>query len=228
MAGKRRYYWLRGLILLGSLAAIAFLLKSLGFEHLFEKEWIESHVKGQGLKGEVVFLAAGALITAVGLPRQVVAFFGGYAFGLLLGTLLGTLAALAGCTLAFYYARVLGRSLVIRLFEERIKRFNNFIEGHPFSMTLLVRLLPVGNNLATNLAAGVSRIHAGNFFAATFLGYIPQSLVAALIGSGVTQNPVLKIGSGIVLFVLSGFLGMHLYRRYRHGKTYDAALEAQD
>jgi uncharacterized membrane protein YdjX (TVP38/TMEM64 family) len=228
MAGKKRYFWLRGLILLGSLAAIAFLLKSLGFEHMFEKAWIESHVKGQGLQGEMVYLAAGALITAVGLPRQIVAFFGGYAFGLILGTLLGTLAALVGCCLAFYYARVMGRGLVMRLFEERIKRFNNFIEGHPFSMTLLVRLLPVGNNLATNLAAGVSRIHAGNFFVATFLGYIPQSLVAALIGSGVTQNPVLKIGSGVVLFVLSGFLGVYLYRRYRHGKTYDASLDMQD
>lgn len=228
MAGKKRYYWLRGLILLGSLVAIAYLLKNLGFEHLFQKQWIETQVKGQGLQGELLYLAAGALITAVGLPRQLVAFFGGYAFGMVWGALFGSLAALGGCILSFYYARLLGRGLITRLFRERIQRFNAFIEGQPFSMTLLVRLLPVGNNLATNLAAGVSRIPARIFFLATFIGYIPQSLVSALIGSGVTQSPVLKIGAGIVLFVLSGLLGLHLYRRYRHGKTYDVALDVQE
>lgn len=228
MAEQKRYYWLRGLVLLGSLAIIAFLLKGLGFEHLFEREWIETHVKGQGLRGEFVYLAAGALITAVGLPRQLVAFFGGYAFGLTWGTLLGNVAALAGCIVSFYYARIVGRGLVTRLFEERVRRFNNFIQGHPFNMTLLVRLLPVGNNLATNLAAGVSSIPARVFFLATFIGYLPQALVAALIGSGVTQNPVLKIGAGVVLFVLSGVLGLRLYRRHRHGKTYETALDDQD
>jgi hypothetical protein len=34
--------------------------------------------------------------------------------------------------------------------------------------------------------------------------------------------------SSDLLFVLSGLLGLHLYRRYRHGKTYDVALEAQE
>ena len=227
MAGSKRYFWLRGLLLLGSLVAIAYVLRSFGFEHVFEREWIETHVKGQGIKGQFVFLLAGALITSVGLPRQAVAFFGGYAFGLAWGVLLGNLAALAGCILAFYYARILGRGLVMKFFEDRIRRFNDFVEGHPFGMTLLVRLLPVGNNLATNLAAGVSRIPARFFFLATFLGYIPQTLVAALIGSGVTQNPALKIGSGVALFVLSSFVGLHLYRRYRHGKSFDAALDVQ-
>jgi uncharacterized membrane protein YdjX (TVP38/TMEM64 family) len=227
MASSKRYFWLRGLLLLGSLVAIAYVLKSFGFEHLFERAWIETHVKGQGVKGEIIYLAAGALITSVGLPRQVVAFFGGYAFGLAWGTLLGNLAALIGCTWAFYYARMLGRGLVMKFFEDRIRRFNDFIEGHPFGMTLLVRLLPVGNNLATNLAAGVSRIPARTFFLATFLGYIPQTLVSALIGSGVTQNPALKIGSGVALFVLSSAVGLHLYRRYRHGKSFDAALDVR-
>lgn len=97
-------------------------------------------------------------MTAIGLPRQVVAFFGGYAFGVLPGLLLGALAALGGCILAFYYARLFGRGLVRRLFPEKLQRFDDFIRGHPFSMTLLVRLLPVGNNLVTNLIAGVSRI----------------------------------------------------------------------
>lgn len=227
MAGTKRYFWLRGLLLLGSLVAIAYVLKSFGFEHLFERGWIETHVKGQGLAGEMIFLASGALITAVGLPRQLVAFFGGYAFGLAWGILLGNLAALGGCILAFYYARILGRGLVMKFFEERIRRFNDFIEGHPFGMTLLVRLLPVGNNLATNVAAGVSRIPARTFFLATFVGYIPQTLISALIGSGVTQNPALKISAGVVLFVLSGAMGLYLYRRYRHGKTLDASLEVQ-
>jgi hypothetical protein len=38
---------------------------------------------------------------------------------------------------------------------------------------------------------------------------------------------VWRIGLSVVLFVLSGVLGVYLYRRYRHGKTLGRDIEAQ-
>ncbi len=187
--------------------------------------YVSANVRGNGLHGYGLFLAAGALMTAIGLPRQVVAFFGGYAFGVAAGLLLGAAAALGGCILAFYYARLFGRGLVRRLFPEKLQRFDDFIRGHPFSMTLLMRLLPVGSNLVTNLIAGVSRIPKLAFFGGSFVGYLPQTLVFALAGSGLTVGSQWQVGVSIVLLIVSGLLGIRLYRRMRHGRSYARELE---
>lgn len=217
--------WLRGSFLILSLVALGLLLKNAGLEHLFEREWIDANVRGNGVRGYAVFLATGALMTGIGLPRQVVAFFGGYAFGVAAGLLLGALAALGGCVLAFFYARLFGRGLVRRMFPEKLQRFDDFVRGHPFSMTLIVRLLPVGSNLATNLIAGVSRIHKPGFFAGSFIGYLPQTLVFALAGSGLTVGSQWQIGLSILLLIVSGVMGVRLYRRMRHGRSYARELE---
>lgn len=217
--------WLRGIFLILSLIAVGLLLKNAGLDHLFERAWIDANVRGNGWRGYGLFLGAGALMTAVGLPRQVVAFFGGYAFGVMPGLVLGALAALGGCVLAFYYARLFGRGLVRRMFPEKLQRFDDFVRGHPFAMTLIMRLLPVGSNLVTNLIAGVSRIPKPAFFAGSFVGYLPQTLVFALAGSGLTVDSQWQIGLSIVLLIVSGLLGIHLYRRMRHGRTYARELE---
>lgn len=218
--------WLRGIFLILSLVGLGLLLKNAGLEHVFERDWINTNVRGHGLEGYGMFLAAGAVITAVGLPRQMVAFFGGYAFGVFNGTLLGAVAALGGCILAFFYSRLFGRAVLRRMLPERLKRFDDFVRGDPFSMTLLIRLLPVGSNLVTNLVAGVSRIPRLHFFAGSFVGYLPQSLIFALAGSGLTMDSYWRTGSSIVLFVLAGLLALPLYRRMRRGRAYADALDS--
>jgi uncharacterized membrane protein YdjX (TVP38/TMEM64 family) len=217
--------WLRGIFLILSLIGLGLLLKSMGLEHLFQRDWIDANVRGHGLHGYGLFLATGALMTAIGLPRQVVAFFGGYAFGIVQGTLLGAFASLSGCVLTFYYARLFGRSLVRRLFPERLHRFDDFIREHPFSMTLLVRLLPVGNNMVTNLIAGVSHIPKLAFFSGSFVGYLPQTLIFVLAGSGLTLGSHGQVALSVVLFIVSGLMGVQLYRRMRHGHSYARELE---
>ncbi|MCY1540462.1 SNARE associated Golgi protein [compost metagenome] len=168
----------------------------------------------------------GALFTAVGLPRQIIAFLAGYAFGLVPGTLLGTLAALLGCLITFLYARSFGRSLLRERLGKRAARFDQFIHEHPFSMTLLIRLLPVGSNLLTNLAAGISSARMGPFLAASFIGFLPQTLVFTLVGSGINVAPTLRVGLATVLFLLSGMLGAYLYHRHRHGLGIDDKVDA--
>ena len=111
---------------------------------------------------------------------------------------------------------------------ERLRRFDDFVRGDPFSMTLLIRLLPVGSNLITNLVAGVSSIRKTGFFAGSFVGYLPQALIFALAGDGLTVESHWRIGSSIVLFLLAGLLALPLYRRMRHGQTYDEALEVDE
>lgn len=205
----------KGLALILSLALLGWLFNSSDLGDSVNEAWIDAHVRGHGFSGELLFLLMGGLFTAVGLPRQVIAFLGGYAFDVGLGTLLGALAALLGCALSFVYARFFGKDLLRARLGERAGRFDRFIHHHPFSMTVLVRLLPVGSNVLTNLAAGISSIRPLPFFLGTLVGYLPQTLIFALVGSGTQINPVLKIGLAIVLFLVSVVLGLYLYRRTR-------------
>jgi len=202
-------------------------LKKTGFGAFFDEAWIDRAVRGQGLSGVALFVGMGWGLTSIGLPRQLVAFLGGYAFGFVTGTGLSLAAATLGCITAFLFARLLARDWVARRMSGRIKRIDAFLSDNPFTMTLLIRFLPLGSNFLTNLAAGVSGARAFPFFAGSCLGYIPQMVVFALVGSGISLDPEIRITLSAVLFVASGALGITLYRKYRHGKTFDEGLERQ-
>lgn len=217
---------LKGLLLIASLAALGFLAKHGHLADMLSERWIDTEVRGQGWHGDLIFLAVGALTTALGFPRQVVAFLGGYAFGFIAGTSLATLAALLGCVLAFFYARWLGRSLIQSRFPGRIRKVDAFLHEHPFSMAVVIRLLPVGSNAVTNLLAGVSSVRGLPFFAGSGVGYLPQTLVFALAGSGVNFDPALRLTLAGVLFVVSSLIGVWLYRRHRHGDALEADIDA--
>ena len=216
---------LRGLLLIASLAALGFLFKTTALGNFLDKAWIDSEVRGKGLAGSILFVAAGAAFTGVGLPRQVLSFLGGYAFGFMAGTALALLSTLAGCVGAFYYARFLGRQPVLAKFPRRIGKIDAFLSDNPLSMTLLIRLLPVGSNLVVNLGAGVSGIGVASFLAGSAIGYLPQTMVFTLLGSGINVEPSLRISSSVVLFVVSAALGVWLYRKYRHGRSLDEELD---
>lgn len=213
--------YLRGFILIASFVAFGFLVKATGLHGMFDTDWIDSEIRGRGLSGELLYIAIGAGLTAVGFPRQAISFLGGYAFGFGLGTGLALTASLGGCIVAFFYARLLGRSVVLSRFPERIKRVDAFLHDNPFSMTLLLRLLPVGSNALTNLAAGVSGVRAIPFFIGSLAGYVPQTVIFTLLGSGIHIEPGIRILASVVLFVVSGALGIYLFRRYRKSRAMD-------
>lgn len=227
MSAPKPRVFLNGLLLIATLVAVAYVVEATPLRSLLDKAWIDQEVRGKGFGGELLFLGMGALATALGAPRQAVSFLAGYAFDVALGTALGVLATLGGCMLSFFYARWFGRALVTVRMRERVRRIEDFVRDNTFSMTVLIRLLPVGSNLATNVTAGVSRVRPVPFLAGSAVGYIPQTLVFALIGSGVSLDPLWRIGLGVVLFVVSGLLGVQLFRRFRHGRHLDQQTEQQ-
>lgn len=196
---------LRGFLLIATLAGTGWLFKATGLE---VTTWLDTAVKSGGITGKMLFIAVGALVTALGLPRQMVCFLGGYVCGFIEGSLLALFASVGGCIGSFVYARLLGRAVVLACFPDRICRIDAFLQSHSFATTLLVRLLPIGSNLLTNLAAGISGIRIRAFVTASTLGYIPQTVIFALLGSGMQIDIAFRVSLGVVLFLLSTLLGM--------------------
>jgi uncharacterized membrane protein YdjX (TVP38/TMEM64 family) len=208
---------LRGLLVIGAILGVVALLRHSGFEYGPEqlKAWVDSTVRERGLTGILLFVAAGALFTGVGLSRQVLAFVAGYAFGAAGGAAVSLLAEMAGVVLAFSFARYVARASVVSRYGGNIRRFDDYLRGNPFLMTVAVKLFPLSSNVVLNVLAGVSGVSLVPYLLGSAVGHAPQTLVFAMIAAGVATSDRLQSMLAVVLFIVSGLLGLHLYRRYR-------------
>lgn len=211
---------LKGLAMLAVFGGLVLVARQLGLEqHLADRQWFMEHVQGQGVAGVLFFLGITALVTGMGVPRQLPAFLGGYAFGWFWGTLLGILGTALGCAMDFALARTLGREVVLSRFGKRVAKLDAFLRADPFRTSLAIRLFPLGHNLLTSVAAGVTSIPAAPFLLGSALGYLPHTLVFAIFGAGfnaeTTEAKALLIGLSVVLLAASGWLGVSVYRAYK-------------
>jgi len=224
---------LKGLAMLAVFGGLVFLARAMGLEqHLADRQWILSQVEGQGALGVLFFLGFTGLATGMGVPRQLTAFLGGYVFGWFWGAVLSTLGTVMGCALDFILARTLGRDFVLQRFGKRVARLDAFLRADPFRTSLAIRLFPVGHNMTTNVAAGVTSIPALSFFSASAVGYLPQNLVFAVFGAGLSVETGLAkfvtIALSVVLLAASGWLSVSVYRAYRRKGAVPVDDEAED
>lgn len=218
--------WRPALLMLGLVAA-GVALRDLG---------LDTYIAAAGENGPLAYLAVGALACALGVPRQVVAYAGGLAFGFWPGAALALVAEALGCAADFFAARRLARRWAERWLRRsgdgksgndgsgdggsgdgglggRLDRLDRFLSAHTFTATLTLRLLPLGSNIGLNLLAGVSGVAAGPFLLASVLGYIPQTAVFALLGGGVRVSQGVQVALAAVLFAVSIGMGVLLLRR---------------
>lgn len=222
---KLKFEWLQaswfksGLLLLAVCALVGFIVSQIPLADVLNKNWVDQHIRDSGWQGMLIFLALGAATAAIGAPRQLIAFLGGYAFGFVNGCLLSTVAVSIGCICSFSFARLIGRPYVRRRFSHKIQRVNLFLTSQPVTKTIIIRLLPVGNNLVTNLVAGVTQVSARSFVAGSFIGYLPQMAIFALMGKGIVVLSVWKIALSVLLFFISGALSYRLYKAHQSTRT---------
>lgn len=179
---------------------------------------IQSSQPGDAL----ALVALGAVACAIGMPRQVVAFVAGYGWGLLPGTALALAAQMLGCAADLFWARAVGRGFAQRFLAGRLARFDGMLAARPFAATLALRLLPVGNNLALNLLAGLSSLPAASFLAASAIGYLPQTVIFVLMGRGSQLGRVSELAISLVLLGASALLALLMFRSGMASPSADA------
>jgi uncharacterized membrane protein YdjX (TVP38/TMEM64 family) len=221
---RRRWRALSKLLLLaGGLLAAGALLREMG--GVPGTAWVDRSIRDEGIWGEIVFVAVGAALTAVGLPRQSIAFLGGYAFGTVLGSVFALAAQMLGCAVTYAWARLVGRRWAERRlagrFGHRLRPLRDVLAQSPFQATLALRLLPVGNNLALNLLAGMAGLKALPFLAGSLLGYLPQTIVFALLGKGIRVEGAWQLALGAALLAVSFGLGVWMWQRHKAARALD-------
>lgn len=204
---------LKPALMAGAMVAVAMSLPLLGAGSA--QSALVNLVSQGGVRGPVMFLAVATLLTAIGLPRQIPAFVAGYAFGTWSGVAIALLSQIIACGLDFVWARALGREMVKRRFGAAMRKVDATLAARPFIATLTFRLMPVGSNILLNLTAGLSSVRMFPFLAASAIGFIPQTVIFAMIGRGSAPAHEYVLVTGVAMFVISVALGLVLFQKFR-------------
>ncbi len=178
--------------------------------------FIDNYLKNIGFFGVLLYILMCATLICFAVPRQFIAFLSGYTFTFSWGFVYATSACLLACILCFYYARYIGQDFVKKKFNNKFKRMNSYLKDNTFFMALTLRLLPLGSNLIISLLAGVTKIKAKPFFLGSVLGYMPQSLIFALLGSGVQLEESTNFAISFILLICVSILSCYLYKKYKN------------
>jgi uncharacterized membrane protein YdjX (TVP38/TMEM64 family) len=121
-------------------------------------------------------------------------------------------ATLLGATVMFLIARWMLRGPIKRRMPKRLVPWYERFNRNGFRYMLIMRLFPFSVAMLTNLVGGVSRMSYLAFFAATFIGYLPLTIVFALFGKGATGQGFWQLLLGAVIMGLV-ILGEQYLRR---------------
>ena len=156
----------------------------------------------------VVLLVAYTVLTVPPVPRTVF----NLSVGLVLGNLWGIVIAMVATTLSAWIAFLLSRGLLRRWIEPHLERavlrtVNARLSGSGFAGVLSLRLIPMVPFSAMNYCCGVSEMRVLPYLAGTFVGSIPGTVAAVLLGDALTgrTSPVL-LGTYGALAVLGALL----------------------
>ena len=158
-----------------------------------------------------VFALIGILYTALGGPRQVLAFTCGWLMGGVPGAVLSTLLTGCGAMLAIFCVRHIGTTWIQARYGERVALIGRLLAQDTWLWICTVRLMPVGSNLATNIAVGLTRLSTPAVFWGSLLGYLPQMLLFSFAGAGLALHDTQQLWLSLLTLALSTLLVLYLY-----------------
>lgn len=143
--------------------------------------------KGGGLQAEVYFTLISSFLMMLGVPRLLFCALAGFAFGFWEGLFWSTASSLIGSYAAFLAARWGAREwLAERFGKQRI--FGRIVHTRPTTMSVvLVRMFPVSNAII-NFGLALSRVGSRAFLLGSLIGFLPQGVVAVVLGSGMATD----------------------------------------
>jgi uncharacterized membrane protein YdjX (TVP38/TMEM64 family) len=144
-------------------------------------EWIAQ----TGPAGWVWFILLYALSCVLFLPGSVLSFGAGAVYGFWGGTVLVSLASVAGALANFLSTRYLLRGWMERRFanSKKFHALNHVATKDAWRMIILTRISPILPHSLVSCAFGLSRVRFWRFLAASWIGFMPISAAYSYGGS---------------------------------------------
>ena len=134
------------------------------------------------------FVAIYVAVTALSLPGAVIlTLASGAIFGLLVGTVLASIASTTGATLAFLIARFLLRDTVQAKYGKRLEAINRGVERDGAFYLFGLRLVPAFPFFVINLAMGLTPIKTATFAVVSWADMLFGTVVFVNAGTQLSQ-----------------------------------------
>ncbi|MFN7943103.1 MAG: TVP38/TMEM64 family protein [Thermoanaerobaculia bacterium] len=161
---------------------------------------LESRLGDAGPLAPLLFVAVMALAVVSPLPTIPLDLLAGRLFGPLPGTLYSVVGATLGSLVSFQLARWLGRDFVARFLKGHIHFCQRCSDRLLSKIVFLGRLLPIAPFDLLSYGAGLTRMSASKFAAASFLGMLPLTFAYNTAGDLVLSSRwVGWVGGGLML-----------------------------
>ncbi len=141
----------------------------------------KAHIQALGMWASSIYFIVSVALIAIGIPRMFLCWLAGVLFGFQTGVIIGQFSALFGSYATFVFARWGGREWVQKRIEKS-QRLRSMLNKPSTFTIFLVRQLPIAGILP-NLILGLTPVKHRYFLLGSFLGYLPSSILVAVIGS---------------------------------------------
>jgi uncharacterized membrane protein YdjX (TVP38/TMEM64 family) len=172
----------RAWILGGLLLLIGVALFLLPIEDLLRAflAWIER----AGSWGPVLLAAAYIPATVLLIPGSLLTLGAGFAFGLVLGTIIVSVGSVLGSCAAFVLGRTLLRGWVEKQLDARprLRAIDEAVARDGFKIALLIRLSPAFPYSLLGYVFGVTRISFRDHLFASWIGMLPGTILYVYLG----------------------------------------------
>jgi len=187
--------------------ALAMILKSEAVRGFFDIDsWRQTLQQGEMVGGRTfgafLFVILSGAAISLGLPRIWVAALGGAVYGAVLGSLLALCSALIGAAVVYEVGRLFLRDVVDRRVGGRLEVWRDRFQENGFWWVLYGRLFPFSNSTAKSLLCGSCNVPFAPYLAASFIGFIPHTVIFAVFGSGGAKANLQQIALGFCLMLL--------------------------
>ncbi len=173
-----------------------------------------------------VLLALYLILAPLGAPMSPLMICGAVLFGPVRGTVYNFLGLLGGATLSYFFARSMGRELVVRLAGKKLKKVERFVARRGFWALVGARFLPLPFPLL-NFGAALSGVRPSTFLLSSMIGMLPPTVIYTVLwhelaiaaegeAGNVKRTVSIAVGVLLALSVLPTLISTLLRsRRYR-------------
>ena len=142
-------------------------------------------IEGLGSVGYMVFICAYMLACILFIPGSVLTLGAGAVYGVVIGSVLVSVASTLGATAAFLVGRYLARDWVAGKIagSEKFKAVDNAVGTEGWKIVVLTRLSPVFPFALLNYAYGLTKVRLRDFFFASWIGMLPGTIMYVYVGS---------------------------------------------
>ena len=152
----------------------------------FSAAEIRTRLLASGVWGPALFLLAFALLQPFGLSAHVFIVAASLVWPPAIAMVLSWVGTLLSSTVAFWFARWMGREWVQEKLPARLHRWDARLASHGFRTVLLMRLLLFTFG-PMQLMLGVSKVRFVSFLGASALGLLPLVALESFVGASVVD-----------------------------------------